>query len=185
VTRWTLAGLLLLPLAELALAIKVGTLIGVWPTLGLLVLAAVAGVAVLRREGAGALSDLRAAQESMLAGRVPGAAGRTVDPTGAQVGAPSRSPSDRLLVILAGVLLMAPGFITDVAGLALLVPPVRAAVRRGFSTSARRRGWVVTGRTTTTAAVTDPDVVDVRVVEVRSIDQAPVTPREDDDSPRR
>jgi UPF0716 protein FxsA len=173
---------------ELALLIQVGTLIGGWATLGLIVVAAVAGVLVLRREGTGAVGDLRAAQQSMLARMSPGtspsaAGGRTVDPSGALLGAPSRSPSERLLVILAGVLLLVPGFLTDVAGLLLLVPPVRGGVRRSFSAAARRRGWVTPGqraRTVTAEPGSAPsptvvgdngaEVVDVRVIEVRGIE---------------
>lgn len=100
-----LALLILVPIAELALIIKVGGLFGVLPTLALLVGMAVLGTVLLRRQG---LAVLRRSQEAMAAGQVP-------------VG----SALDGLGLIVAAILLMTPGFLTDILGLLLLVPWVR------------------------------------------------------------
>jgi UPF0716 protein FxsA len=78
-------------------------------TLALLVLISFVGAWLMKREGLGAL---RRAQRQVDAGMVPG-----------------RELVDGALIVLAGALLLAPGFITDAVGLLLLLPPVRAGVR--------------------------------------------------------
>jgi UPF0716 protein FxsA len=100
-----LALLILMPLAELAVIIKVGSSIGVLPTIGLLVVMAILGTLLLRQQG---LSVLRRSEEAMASGQVP------ID-----------SALDGVGLLVAGVLMMTPGFITDVFGLVLLVPWVR------------------------------------------------------------
>lgn len=100
--------LLGLPLVEIALFVLVGQAIGLWPTLALVVLAAVAGMLLVRVNGLQALMRMRASVE----------AGE--DPVGPM--------AHGALVVLAGVLLILPGFFTDALGLLLLVPPVRAAL---------------------------------------------------------
>lgn len=101
--------LVALPVAELVVIVQVAGEIGVGNTLGLLLLISIAGVSLARRAGLGALDQLRRAQAS---GKPP-----------------SRELSDSGLLLLAAVLLVLPGFITDVFGLALFLPPVRTAVR--------------------------------------------------------
>jgi len=100
--------LLLLPLVEIALFVLVGQAIGLWPTLALVVLAAVAGMLLVRVNGLQALMRMRASVE---AGENP------VGPM-----------AHGALVVLAGVLLILPGFFTDALGLLLLIPPVRTAL---------------------------------------------------------
>jgi UPF0716 protein FxsA len=100
---------ILVPIAELYVIIQVGHALGVLNTLGLLFLVSIAGAWLMKREG---LSALRRAQRQVDAGMVPG-----------------RELVDGGLILLAGALLLAPGFITDAIGLLLLLPPVRAAVR--------------------------------------------------------
>jgi len=97
--------LILWPVAEIAAAIVVGHMIGVWLTLLLLVLGWPLGTRLLRREGRSAQRRLA---EALSAGRSPG-----------------REVIDGLLVIAGGLLLIVPGFITDAVGLVLLAPPLR------------------------------------------------------------
>jgi UPF0716 protein FxsA len=131
--------LLLVPVVEIAVAVAVARGIGGGPTVLLVLLGSLAGLWLLRREGLGAIRDLRSRRPGTLA---PAAA------------------ADRALKVVAALLLVFPGLLTDVAGLLLLVPPVRVVVaavlgrrlRRRFDVARRRltvRGEVVDGVTVT------------------------------------
>ncbi|MBN9073046.1 MAG: membrane protein FxsA [Rhizobiales bacterium] len=102
--------LLALPLLEIATFVLVGGMIGVLPTIGLVLLGAVCGFLLLRSGGLGALAR---AQEELQAGRDPG-------PHLVQAS----------MTVVSALLLIVPGFLTDVAGLLLLVPAVRSAAWR-------------------------------------------------------
>lgn len=97
--------LLIVPIIEIALFIEVGGLIGTWPTVAIVVLMAAVGTIMLRRQG---LAALRSLQSRLAAGDNPG-----------------RLLADGAMIVLAGVLLVTPGFFTDAVGLALLIPAVR------------------------------------------------------------
>ena len=97
--------LLLLPLAEIACFILVGRRIGLFPTLSLVVLSAVAGIVLMRVQGFGVIARLR---QSGQEGRAPG-----------------KEMLDAAMIMIAGILLFIPGFLTDILGLALFLPPVR------------------------------------------------------------
>jgi UPF0716 protein FxsA len=103
---------IVVPIAELYVIVQVGHVLGVANTLALLVVISFAGAWLMKREG---LTTWRRAQRQIDAGVLPG-----------------RDLVDAALIVLAGALLLAPGFITDAVGLLLLVPPVRAGVR-GFA----------------------------------------------------
>ena len=98
--------LLIVPVIEIALFIEVGGLIGTWPTVAIVILTAVVGTVMLRRQG---LAALHGVQSRLAAGENPG-----------------RLLADGAMILLAGALLLTPGFFTDAVGLALLVPAVRA-----------------------------------------------------------
>jgi UPF0716 protein FxsA len=100
---------IVVPIAELYVIIQVGQLIGVWPTLFLLLLDAVLGSMLLKHQGRGAW---RRFNEALAARRFPG-----------------REVADGALIVVGGTLLLAPGFLTDIVGLVLLIPPTRAIVR--------------------------------------------------------
>jgi UPF0716 protein FxsA len=100
------------PIAELAVIIQVGQAIGVWWTIGLLIADSVLGSMLMRAQGRAAW---RRFNEAVQAGRVPG-----------------REVVDGALVIFGGAFLLTPGFLTDVLGLILLLPPTRALVRRAL-----------------------------------------------------
>lgn len=101
-----------LPLAEIATFVLVGRQIGVLATIGLVVAATTAGVLLLRAQGFNAAQRLRRAAAD---GSIEG-----------------RDLADSALIMLAGILLVIPGFLTDIAGLLLFIPPIRRLVRRGF-----------------------------------------------------
>jgi UPF0716 protein FxsA len=103
--RFFLLGLLALPIVEIALFIKVGQAIGLWPTLALVIGAALLGGALLRQQGLAVLMQLRG---NVAAGKLPG-----------------QTIADAALIGVAAVLLILPGFLSDVLGLSLLVPPIR------------------------------------------------------------
>jgi len=100
---------IVVPIAELYVIIKVGEAIGVLPTLALLFADAILGSLLLRHQGRGAW---RRFNEALAQRRFPG-----------------REVADGLLIVIGGTLLLAPGFITDVVGLLLLIPPSRAVAR--------------------------------------------------------
>ena len=101
---------IVVPIAELALLIQVGQAIGVWWTVALLVADAILGSWLLRSQGR--LAWLRF-NTALAEARVP-----------------HREVVDGVLVIFGGVLLLTPGFITDIFGLLFLFPPTRVLLRR-------------------------------------------------------
>lgn len=118
--------LVALPLVELAVAIQVGASIGVLNTLGLLILVTLAGGWLAKREGLGVVNRIRRAQESG-------------EP-------PSRELADAALILLAAGLFIFPGFVTDVFGLLLLLPPIRIGVRTLLLRQLKARGDVIVVR---------------------------------------
>ena len=115
---------IVVPIAELYVIIQIGGLIGLWPTLALLLADALLGSFLLRHQGRGAW---RRFNEAIAARRFPG-----------------REVADGAMIVIGGTLLLTPGFITDVFGVIFLLPPTRAIVRRlGRSYFTRR--FVVMG----------------------------------------
>jgi len=110
---------ILVPLAELAVLIAVGDWIGLVPTLILLLAVSVVGAWLAKREG---LAAWRRFQLALAEGRMP-----TVE------------VADGAMIMLAGALLLTPGFLSDVVGVLLLLPPTRAMARRLAPRLAERR----------------------------------------------
>ena len=108
--RLIFAGVLLLLLLEIVVLIAVGNAIGPWWTVGLLVFFVVVGGVLVRRESSRTWRALRGAVET---GRMPG-----------------RELADASLVLVGGLLMLLPGFISDVIGLLLILPFSRGASRR-------------------------------------------------------
>ena len=101
---------ILIPIIELALLIRVGQWVGLWPTLGLVVATGVVGAALARAEGLRALVNFR---KEVAEGRLP-----------------DRPILDGLAILVGGALLLTPGLLTDVAGFSLLLPPSRRWLQR-------------------------------------------------------
>lgn len=110
------------PLAELAILVWVGRRVGLAPTVALVVLTGIAGAALARRQGLATLGRFRAALD---AGRLP-----------------HHELVDGVLILVAGAMLLAPGLLTDLAGLLFLVPPVRRLVRERAMAAIGRR-WTL------------------------------------------
>ncbi|MDH3738292.1 MAG: FxsA family protein [Alphaproteobacteria bacterium] len=107
---WILLAFIGVPLIEIALFIQVGGFIGLWPTIGIVIATALAGTALIRRQG---LNTLQRAQAEMDAQRLP-----------------VRELFDGICLIFAGAMLLTPGFLTDTVGFILLIPPLRALLGR-------------------------------------------------------
>ena len=108
------------PILEIALFIEIGGAIGFWKTIGVVVLTALVGAALLQQQG---LATLRKAQASLQENRFP-----------------MDEVFDGLCLIFAGALLLTPGFFTDGIGLLMFVPPFRAVLRRGLGRFLAARG---------------------------------------------
>ena len=111
------------PFAEIYVLLQVGHTIGVVNTLGLLILVSVVGAWLAKREGLGVL---RRMQRSIDSGKVPGT-----------------ELVDGFLILLAGALMLTPGFLTDVLAILLLLPPIRAVVRRELRRRVARRIQII------------------------------------------
>jgi UPF0716 protein FxsA len=101
---------IVVPIAELYVIIQVGQAIGVLPTIAILLLDSVVGSWLLRQQGRAAWRRFHSATAS---GRVP-----------------ARETIEGALVLLGGAFLLTPGFLSDILGLVLLLPPTRAVVVR-------------------------------------------------------
>ena len=118
-----LIALIVVPLLEIYVVIQVAHAIGLLATVALLLLDALLGAALMRSQGRAVFSRAR---QTLLSGR-----------------APTREILDGALVLVGGALLLAPGFITDLFGALLLLPPTRARTRKllvGYFTRRFARG---------------------------------------------
>ena len=102
--------LIAVPLVEIGVFISVGGAIGLWPTIAIVIATAIAGTLLLRQQGLATL--VRARQEL------------------AQQRMPMQELFDGACLLVAGALLLTPGFVTDGIGFALMLPPLRALVGR-------------------------------------------------------
>jgi UPF0716 protein FxsA len=110
---------IVVPIAELYVIIQVGGAIGVLPTVGLLLLDSLLGAMLLKWQGGAAW---RRFNETLTSGRVP-----------------TREVADGSLIIFGGALLLTPGFLTDILGMLLLLPPTRMVVRSALLRWGARR----------------------------------------------
>ena len=107
---WLLALILGLPLIEISLFVTVGAWLGLWMTLAIVVGTAILGIWLIRRQGERAQRDLKTALQAR--------------------SNPARALASDVLMVVAGALLVLPGFFTDACGLLLMLPPVQHALTR-------------------------------------------------------
>lgn len=105
---WLFLIFVAVPMIEIGLFIQIGGIIGLWPTLAIVVMTALIGTTLMRQQGLSALRDVERSMQGQ--------------------GNPAESLAHGALILVAGVLLLTPGFFTDITGLCLLVPPIRKAV---------------------------------------------------------
>lgn len=114
--------LLIVPFIEIWLLIKVGSAIGALPTFLLVILASIAGGYLLRQQG---MATLRRFQQSLAQGQLP-----------------ATEMLEGVMIVIGALLLMLPGFFTDIIGALFLIPPLRRALIRlssGYSAGAVQR----------------------------------------------
>ena len=112
--------MIIVPVIEIGVFIQAGDLVGLWPTIGMVILTAMIGSALLRQQG---LSTLARVRESMNAGKFP-----------------VNELFGGLCLMAAGAFLLAPGFITDGFGLLLFLPIFRSGLRKLIAARLRTGG---------------------------------------------
>lgn len=110
------------PILEIALFIEVGERIGLWSTLGIVVLTAIVGTLLLRHQG---FETLRRVQTQLNAGELP-----------------LQELFDGLCLLIAGAVLLTPGFFTDAVGFLLMVPALRRHAAGALLAQIAKRGHV-------------------------------------------
>lgn len=99
---------IVIPIIEIAVLMQVGEILGLWPTIAIVIFSAWLGAKYVRQQG---LSTLNSVQTKMAQGQ-----------------APSDEIVTGLMLLVAGVFLVTPGFVTDIFGLSLLIPAVRNTI---------------------------------------------------------
>lgn len=102
---WLLLAFIIVPMIEIGLFIQVGGIIGLWWTLAIVLVTAVAGTAMVKQQGRHVLEKIR----------------RSFN----ELSDPSEPLAEGAMILFSGALLLTPGFFTDSVGLLLLIPPVR------------------------------------------------------------
>ena len=109
-----LLAFIIIPILEIVVFLQTGTLIGFWPTLTIIIVTALVGSALLKKQG---LSTLARFQKTVHNGELP-----------------LKEMFDGLFLLIAGIFLLTPGFITDGCGLLLFLPLIRAYLFKIIST---------------------------------------------------
>jgi UPF0716 protein FxsA len=142
-----------LPIVELAILIRFGQATVWWAPVLLVIATGVAGAVLARWQGLRVYQRIR---EDARAGRMP-----------------ADALVDGFLILLAGILLITPGVVTDVAGIAFLIPPVRALVKRGVKAWIRKNVEIrVAGMNADFWQSTDaasPSTGDDRIIDARVV----------------
>lgn len=140
-TLFLFLAMIVVPIVEIAVFIELGGYLGLWPTIGTVILTAMVGSALLRWQG---LSTLHRVMRSVEQGRLPLA-----------------EVFDGLCLLVAGALLLTPGFVTDAVGLALFVPMFRAALGRALARYLVKSGRVTVSGETAGETIIDGDFRDL------------------------
>ncbi len=122
--RWILfAAFVVVPVVEIAILVAFSQAVGVWWTIGLVVFTAFFGSWLVARQGRDAVQSVRLQFQQ---GEVPTA-----------------SLADGVMILISGAFLLTPGLLTDATGFLLLIPAVRAAIRRWFVARSANRWTIV------------------------------------------
>ena len=107
---WLLLIFIAIPLIEIGLFIQLGGFLGLWPTLSIVLITAIIGSWLVRAQGSQAMANIRNSMSGL--------------------SDPSEALAHGAMILLAGVLLLTPGFFTDGVGFLLMFPPFRLAAFR-------------------------------------------------------
>ncbi len=118
---WLLVLFMAIPLIEIGLFIQIGGLIGLWPTLAIVLITAIAGTSLVRGQGRDVM------------GQIQRSFGTLNDPT--------EPLAHGAMILFAGALLLTPGFFTDAVGFLLLIPPVRKYVFNALRSQIHVQGF--------------------------------------------
>ncbi len=129
---WVLLTIVVLPVLEIVVLIAIGRQIGFWPTVLAIIAIAVLGSVLLRREGRRTMQSLRDVMGGVQ--MVDGVAMRTTPKV------PTRELSDSALVGVGALLLLLPGFVSDILAIICLLPATRGLPRALFAALLRRQG---------------------------------------------
>ena len=99
---------ILIPIIEISVLMQVGAWFGLWPTIAIVIITAWLGAKYVKQQG---LATLQSVQNKMAQGQMP-----------------SDEIVEGLLLLVAGVVLVTPGFVTDIVGLLILFPPIRKSI---------------------------------------------------------
>ena len=141
----------IVPLIEFFLFWKIGNLIGIWITVATIVVTGIAGAWLTKVQGLKTLSQYH---KALGEGRLP-----------------HREVMDGILILLAGAVLLTPGFLTDAAGFLLLLPPFRNAVRTFLGKRLRSKMQTVGQDLKTRSQKTVPEESDVIPVEAEILEE--------------
>jgi len=154
-----LAALVITPIVEIAVFIEVGASIGVGNTVGIVLLTALAGTALLRHQG---LAVLKRAQDALHAERFP-----------------LNEVFEGLCILVAGALLLTPGFVTDGFGFLLFLPPFRRALRAAAVNYLTTHGTIVTDGPPPRERNRDTVIIDGKFEDITGHERPPGDPSDD------
>ncbi len=135
---WLFAIFIIVPIIEIALFVQVGGWLTLWPTLAIVLGTAVVGTWLLRWQGTQVLRDLQREMTSL--------------------GNPLSPLAHGALILVGGVMMILPGFFTDVIGILLMIPPLRSLVIRLIL--ARLSAKTLSGFAFTARQSADPTIID-------------------------
>lgn len=141
-----LALFIIVPLIEIALFIQVGGFLGLWPTLAIVVVTAMAGTYLVKKQG---LAEISRIQNSL----------NTLDN-------PTRPLAHGAMILASGLLLLTPGFFTDAVGFLLLVPGVRDKVMQAVRSRINVQSFTMGQHPAAERPAPEADVVEADYVEV-------------------
>jgi UPF0716 protein FxsA len=152
---WLFLPFVIVPIVEIALFIQVGGWLGLWPTLGIVILTAFLGTVLVRAQGLQAMGQIKSNLNELR------------DPT--------ESLAHGAMILASGLLLLTPGFFTDGVGFALLIPPVRLALFKYLRSKVKVQSFVDNGADRRAYPSRD-DVIDGEFMDLDETGQKPSGP---------